>query len=287
MASSLRPFCSRGGRLVKLSSALLHPSRSLATSSVNPTEVSHFQQLASTWWDPHGPSRLLHLMNPLRHDFISTCLNPSHATQSRTLRYLDVGCGGGIFAESAARLPHTAHVTGLDPTPDVLRVAEQHASKDPLLCDPARLRYVQSSIDDLPTPSTQEEQYDVLALWEVVEHVRYPAPFLEACMRFVKPGGWIVGSTIARSWTSWLTTKVVAEDALRLVPRGTHDWNNYLNPGELREFFQRRPGWKGGLKVEGCLYVPVLGWKMMPGSEDWGNYFFGVRREPQNDGPVD
>ena len=257
------------------------PSCRPASTSVNPTEVSHFQQLASTWWDPHGPSRLLHLMNPLRHDFIATCLSSQTQPPSEKLRYLDVGCGGGIFAESAARLAHTARVTALDPTPSVLRVARRHAAKDPAIFGSNKLEYVDASIEELAVPRTEEEQYDVLALWEVVEHVRYPAPFLEACAQFVKPGGWIVLSTIARTWTSWATTKVVAEDVLRMVPRGTHDWENYLNPGELTEFFRKQSGWAGpgGLQVVGCPYVPGIGWKMVPGSEDWGNYFFGVRRD--------
>ena len=229
-------------------------------------------------------------MNPLRHDFISSCRAsaagstspPLSATSppSRILRYLDVGCGGGIFAESAARHPRTAHVTAIDPTPEIVRVAAEHAARDPALRDPDRLRYVHSSIEDLPVPEAPEELFDVLALWEVVEHVRYPAQFLERCLPLVKPGGWLVGSTIARSWTSWLTTKVMAEHVLGLVPLGTHDWNQYVNPGELRDFFGRQTGWAGGggVKIAGCLYVPGLGWRMFDGSAGYGNYFFGVRR---------
>ncbi|KAG4031046.1 hypothetical protein MFRU_010g01710 [Monilinia fructicola] len=246
-------------------------------SSVNPNEVSHFNALASTWWDPHGSSRLLHLMNPLRHDFIRTC----HASQpvppaASGLKYLDVGCGGGIFAESAARLGSTGSVTAIDPSPVVLDVAKGHARKDPGLA--GKLKYLNTSIEGLPIPKTIEEQYDVLSLFEVIEHITYPSSFLDKCRPFVKPGGWIIMSTMARTWTSWLTTKVVAEDIIGIVPRGTHDWHQYINEEELRGHFLRERGWNSPI-VRGVVYVPGLGWKVVPGSEKVGNYFFGVRRD--------
>ncbi|KAI4131276.1 MAG: hypothetical protein LQ338_001301 [Usnochroma carphineum] len=254
------------------------------TSSVNPTEISHFNALASTWWDPYGSSRLLHLMNPLRHDFISSChaLKP-HSSAKRNLRYLDIGCGGGIFAESAARLPHTASVTAIDPSKDVIEVARQHARKDPTLQEPGRLEYLNKGIEDLGVPRSLEEKYDVVTLFEVIEHISTPAPFLKSCLPFVKPGGWLILSTIARTWTSWVTTKVVAEDVVGLVPKGTHDWSKYINEEELRSFFTSQKGWgvNGGLKAMGCIYVPGLGWRMVSGGEQWGNYFFGVRRDTE------
>ena len=253
-----------------------------SASSVNPTEVSHFNALASTWWDPHGSSRLLHLMNPLRHDFITSCLN-SQATPapSHKLRYLDVGCGGGIFAESAARLASTESVTGIDPSAEVLKVAQAHARQDPMLHRTGRLEYLKRSIEELPVPQTEAEQYDVLTLFEVIEHITRPAPFLASCLPFVKPGGWIVLSTIARTWTSWFTTKLVAEEVVRLVPRGTHDWEKYVNEEELRAFFQAQSGWAGvgGVRALGCIYVPGVGWKTVTGGEKLGNYFFGVRKD--------
>ena len=259
-------------------------SRRHSTSSVNPAEVSHFKNLAAAWWDPHGSSRMLHLMNPLRHDFIKACLSSATTTSALArsqLKYLDVGCGGGIFAESAARFSHTQFVTAIDPTPEVLKVAQEHARQDPALYESGRLKYLNQSIEDLSLPATPEQQYDILALWEVIEHVKYPSTFLEACLPFVKPGGWLVLSTIARTWTSWLTTKLVAEDVMRLVPRGTHDWNQYINEDELRSFF-KKDGWAsaGRLKAMGCIYVPGFGWKFVEGSEKYGNYFFGAQKDP-------
>lgn len=253
-------------------------SNSSSYSSVNPSEVAHFNALASSWWDPHGPSRILHLMNPLRHDFIRAC----HSSQPDPLppvhkpRYLDVGCGGGIFAESAARLPSTASVTAVDPTPEVLRIARAHAARDPSLAD--KLTYVAGTIETLPLPRGDGERFDVVSLFEVIEHVDNPSQFLDRCGAFVRPGGWLVMSTIARTWTSWFTTNLMAEDVLGIVPKGTHDWEKYINEEELRNYFARKEGW-GSPRVMGVVYVPGLGWREVPGSENVGNYFFAVRRD--------
>ena len=262
--------------------------RHLTFSSVNPDEVSHFNALAGEWWDPHGSSRLLHLMNPLRHDFIRACRRseprPAVPREDASLTYLDIGCGGGIFAESAARLPTTRRVTAIDPTPSVLAIAKAHARKDPSLH--GKLSYRQSSIEALEVPQDDKDRYDVVSLFEVIEHVDEPAAFLERVRPFVKPGGWLVMSTIARTWMSWFTTNLVAEDLLRIVPRGTHDWNKYINEEELSRYFMDK-GWESP-QVMGVVYVPGLGWKEVRGSEKVGNYFFGVRRasEVSHDEPL-
>lgn len=223
-------------------------------------------------------------MNPLRHDFIRAC----HASQpdaapefqgDKELRYLDIGCGGGIFAESAARMSSTASVTAIDPSPDVLGVARAHASRDPAVGpETGRLNYLNTTIEALPTPRSPEEQFDIVSVFEVVEHVDTPAAFLDRCGEFVRPGGWLVLSTIARTWTSWFVTNVMAEDVLRMVPRGTHDWNKYINDDELSRHFASRTGWNSP-RVMGVIYVPGVGWKEVGGSEKVGNYFFGVRKD--------
>ncbi|KAK3675935.1 Hexaprenyldihydroxybenzoate methyltransferase, mitochondrial [Recurvomyces mirabilis] len=249
-------------------------------SSVNHDEVSHFNAMASDWWDPHGSSRLLHLMNPLRHQFIRRCLAPDGLDPDRKMRYLDIGCGGGIFAESAARMRNVESVTAIDPTPEVLAVAKKHRRTDPLLLEPGRLTYLQTSIEGLQTPS--DKQYDVISLFEVIEHIQRPNPFLQSILKQLKPGGWLIGSTIARTPVSWFTTKFVAEDILRMVPRGTHDWNQYIQPQEMRDWARGQKelntsdgvGWH----VMGVVYVPGFGWKEVKGSEAWGNYFFAVKK---------
>jgi len=167
-------------------------------------------------------------------------------------------------------------VTAIDPTPEVLAVAKAHARRDPGL--QGKLTYLHTSIEGLLLPKSIEEQYDVLSLFEVIEHITHPAEFLDACAPFVKPGGWIVMSTIARTWMSWLTTKVVAEDIVRIVPRGTHDWDKYVNEEELRDYFLKERGWNSP-RVMGVVYVPGLGWREVSGSEKVGNYFFGIRKD--------
>jgi polyprenyldihydroxybenzoate methyltransferase / 3-demethylubiquinol 3-O-methyltransferase len=206
-----------------------------------------------------------------------TSSDQSESPPLQTLRYLDIGCGGGIFAESAARLPTTSSVTAIDPTLEIIQVAKSHARKDPSLAPP-RLQYLNASIEQLHPPETPQNAYDVLTLFEVIEHVSSPSSFLTQCLQHVKPGGWIIGSTIARSWVSWLTTKVVAEDIVGIVPRGTHEWDKYINPDELVGWFRAREGW-GEFKVTGVIYVPGLGWREVRGGEEWGNYFWGFRRD--------
>ncbi|TGZ84094.1 hexaprenyldihydroxybenzoate methyltransferase [Ascodesmis nigricans] len=259
--------------------------RHRSSSSLDPSEVQHFNQLASEWWDPHGSSRLLHLMNPLRLRFIESCLRSSPVTEppdspastpeiarSRTnRRFLDVGCGGGILAESLARLPTTESVLAIDPTPGVLDIAKAHMRTDPAL--KRKLQYRASTIEDV----LEEEMFDVVTTMEVVEHVTSPFPFLQSCLTHVRPGGWLIGSTIARHPVSYITTKLIAEDVMRIVPRGTHDWNKYVNAGELEGFFAGERE-VVECRVLGCVYVPGFGWREVRGSERVGNYFFGVRK---------
>lgn len=217
-------------------------------------------------------------MNPLRHDFISTCRASDASPSTQNLRFLDVGCGGGIFAESAARLPSTLSVTAIDPTPEVLKIAEGHKRRDPTLMAPGKLTYLNTSIEKLPLPASPADAYDVVTLFEVLEHVHAPGPFLEHLLPHVKPGGWLIMSTIARTWTSWLVTNVMAEDVLGIVPKGTHEWSKYVNEHELRAWFAKQQGW-GSMRSQGVVYVPGFGWKEVTGGEQLGNYFFAARRD--------
>jgi polyprenyldihydroxybenzoate methyltransferase/3-demethylubiquinol 3-O-methyltransferase len=292
-----------------------------AGATVDADEVARFSALASSWWDPHGPSRLLHLMNPLRHAFLAECLASSSSASGAPgpLRILDVGCGAGIFAESAARLRHPRgppRVTGLDPSAAVLAAARAHARRDPALVAAGNLEYVRGGVEDVLAAAAQKDaagahgdgaaadagvdtaaaaeagdgvgeaprgRFDVVTCFEVLEHVARPSRFLAQASALVRDGGWLVGSTISRTAASWLVTKLAAEEVLRLVPRGTHDWHKYVRPDELREWFARRGEGRGGWderswRVVGVVYVPGLGWREVKGSEKVGNYFFGVRK---------
>lgn len=169
-------------------------------------------------------------------------------------------------------------MTAIDPTTEVLAVARKHQKTDPLLLEPGRLTYVNTAIENLPRPGSPEQGVDVLSLFEVIEHIEHPAPFLENCLQHVRPGGWLILSTMSRTWTSWLTTIVAAEDVMGVVPRGTHDWNQYINVDEMRAWAGKQKGW-GRATAMGVIYIPGVGWREVKGSESWGNYFFGIRKD--------
>lgn len=217
-------------------------------------------------------------MNPLRHDFIKSChaSQPDAVDSTKRLTYLDIGCGGGIFAESAARRLDTDFVIAIDPSPEVLAIAKGHAKRDPGLR--GKLTYLNTSIEELSHTTIGQRQFDVVSLFEVIEHVTDPSSFLDQVVQRVKPGGWLVMSTIARHWMSYVTTKLVAEDLAIIVPRGTHDWNKYINEDELRGYFNAKGGFNG-LRVMGVVYVPGFGWREVRGSEKVGNYFIAARKD--------
>ncbi|KAK5058700.1 hypothetical protein LTR84_010964 [Exophiala bonariae] len=218
-------------------------------------------------------------MNPLRHDFIKACLRSSETHPPPTLSYLDIGCGGGIFASSAARLPNTSKVTAIDPTELVIEVAKSQQRSDPGISQP-KLNYLNCAIEDVPVPQSESEKVDVISVFEVLEHIDDPTAFLDLAAPHLKKGGWIVGSTISRSPLAYLTTKLIAEAPLiGVVPAGTHDWNKYINPSELQRYFTlKEPGTWGSFKTQGVIYVPALGWKLVKNSETYGNYFFGIQK---------
>ncbi|EZF30296.1 3-demethylubiquinone-9 3-O-methyltransferase [Trichophyton interdigitale H6] len=281
------------------------PPHSSSSSSVSSAEMTHFASLASTWWDPLGPSRILHLMNPLRHDFIASCVGQEQQQQQDQnqkqggLRYLDIGCGGGIFAESLARtipIPATpcskertssnaSSLLAIDPSPVMIELALSHARKDPMLHQHLRtgaFEYRNTSLEDLSTAS-DAGKFDVVTLFEVLEHVdphhSSARAFVKRCLDLVEPGGWLVGSTIARTMPAYVVNQVIAEAPwpIGVVPRGTHEWSKFVNPEELR-------GWVEGegegveWRCVGAMYAPGMGWRMVPGAESWGNYFWGIRR---------
>lgn len=309
-------------------------TRKHSSSSVSANELSHFSGLANSWWDPMGPSRVLHLMNPTRHDFIASCLTesePKHSSLGDGLKYLDVGCGGGIFAESLARTlrsdkwkpadglhPRTkaGSILAIDPSTSLIKIARDHASMDPAVYEHLQsgaFRYENTTIENLALPSSattpsatntsssspsrDNQQFDVITLFEVIEHVdpHTASSFLTHCLRVLKPGGWLIGSTIARTVASFLVNKLVAEAPwpIGVVPWGTHEWNKFVNSDELRGWVEEglmraadgaayRAGSEAlqGMKwkVAGVAYVPGLGWKMVDGGEDWGNYFWAVQK---------
>ena len=204
--------------------------------NADPAELEKFSRLAARWWDPQGEFRPLHEINPLRLDWIA-----GHAPLAGK-DVLDVGCGGGILAESMAR--RGARVTGIDLSEKALRVAELHLHESRL-----DVRYEKKAVEDCAGA------FDVVTCMELLEHVPDPASMVAACARLARPGGHVFFSTINRNPKSYLFAVVGAEYVLGLLPKGTHDYQRFVKPSELA-------GWcrASGLATEeliGMTYNPL------------------------------
>ncbi len=186
--------------------------------NVDPLEIEKFSQLAHRWWDPAAEFRPLHEINPLRLDYIDG------KAGLRGKRVLDVGCGGGILAESMAA--RGASVTGIDLADKPLKVAQLHLLESGLPVD-YRLTAAETLAREEPAG------FDVVTCMELVEHVPDPASLVQACSSLVKPGGHVFFSTINRNLKSYLFAVVGAEYVLKLLPRGTHDYARFIKPSEL------------------------------------------------------
>ncbi len=180
-----------------------------------PAEVARFDALAATWWDPAGPMRALHAMNPLRVDWIARRL-PSPGT------LLDVGCGAGLAAEALARRGHI--VLGIDAARRALDAARAHAAPG------LTLDYRLASTRDM---MAEGRRFAAVTALEVIEHVAEPAEFLQDLAALLAPGGRLFVSTINRTPRSLVVAKWGAEYVLRLLPPGTHDWRRFVTPAEL------------------------------------------------------
>jgi 2-polyprenyl-6-hydroxyphenyl methylase/3-demethylubiquinone-9 3-methyltransferase len=233
-----------------------------------PAEVTRFNALAARWWDPAGPMRPLHRMNPLRTGWIADRLARAHGRAGRDLAgltMLDVGCGAGLASEAFARLG--ARVTGIDAAPDAVAAARAHAAEGGLAID-----YRAAAPEEL---QAEGQAYDSVVALEVIEHVADHAAFLGALAALTRPGGLIFLSTLNRTPRSFLMAKLGAEYVLRLLPVGTHDWRMFVTPGELG----------AGLGRAGCTVADLTGMRMDPltggwrASRDLGvNYLLMARR---------
>ena len=188
------------------------------TTNADPQELNKFGELAHKWWDPDGEFRPLHEINPLRLDWIAERVPLSGA------QVLDVGCGGGILAESMAR--RGARVTGIDLSTKPLKVARLHALEAQVMVD-----YREVAVEDLA--AERPAAYDAVSCMEMLEHVPDPASVVRACATLARPGGWVFFSTLNRNLKSWLYAIVGAEYVLKMLPAGTHDHDRFIRPSEL------------------------------------------------------
>ncbi len=188
-------------------------------TNADPRELAKFSELAHRWWDTESDFRPLHQINPLRLDWIDG-LAPLQGK-----RVLDVGCGGGILADSMAR--RGADVLGIDLAAKPLKVAQLHAIEAATPRVAYREVAVEALADEMP------EAFDVVTCMEMLEHVPDPGSIVAACGRLVKPGGWAFFSTINRNAKAFVFAIVGAEQVLKLLPRGTHEYAKFLRPSEL------------------------------------------------------
>ena len=211
------------------------------TVNADPQELAKFGELAHRWWDQDGDFRPLHQLNPLRLDWIDQLV------QLPGKRALDVGCGGGILAESMAQ--RGAEVLGIDLSTKPLKVAQLHA----LEAGVTNLRYREVAVEDLAAEAPTS--FDVVTAMEMLEHVPDPASVVRACAALVKPGGWVFFSTINRNAKAWLLAIVGAEHVLKLLPKGTHEYQRFIRPSELTRFAREAGLMPDGFK--GLEYNPL------------------------------
>jgi len=212
------------------------------SSSVDDSEVERFSRQAATWWDPRGPMASLHKFNPVRLAYIRDKAAERFGRDAKRLdclksiRMLDIGCGGGILSEPLARLG--AEMVGADPSEQNIAVALAHAKDNDVTVD-----YRATTAEELAAAG---ERFDVVLAMEVVEHVVDVDAFVAICASMVKPGGLMFAATLNRTLKSFALAIVGAEYVLRWLPRGTHQWDKFVTPDELERAME-----DGGLRVTG------------------------------------
>ena len=212
---------------------------SFANQNFSQAELDKFGALAQRWWDPEGPQKALHAMNPVRLAYVAG------RTTLRDARVLDVGCGGGLLSEALAG--EGAVVTAIDLSPELLKVARLHGLETGVSVD-----YRQQPVEALATEAPGS--FDAVTCMEMLEHVPDPAAIIRACAELLRPGGRLYLSTLNRTPAAFALAIVGAEYIARLLPKGTHRYRDFIRPSELA-------GWlrDAGLQLEdvsGLMYEP-------------------------------
>jgi 2-polyprenyl-6-hydroxyphenyl methylase/3-demethylubiquinone-9 3-methyltransferase len=228
--------------------------------NADPLELQKFAELAHRWWDPTSEFRPLHEINPLRLEWI----NARAALAGKNV--IDIGCGGGILTESMARKGAT--VTGIDLGEKALKVADLHSLESGVA-----VRYKLIAAEDMA--AQEPGQYDVVTCMEMLEHVPDPGAIVRAAAALVKPGGHLFFSTLNRNPKAYLFAVIGAEYLLRMLPKGTHDYDKFITPSELSQFIR-----SAGLEVagfKGMGYNPLT--KIYSLNDDTSvNYLVAARR---------
>jgi 2-polyprenyl-6-hydroxyphenyl methylase / 3-demethylubiquinone-9 3-methyltransferase len=231
-----------------------------ASDSVDAEELARFAKLGDSWWDLAGPQRALHRLNPARVAYLRNLFcahfpdgrapRDRKAAQPLTgLRVVDLGCGGGLLSEPLARLG--ASMTGVDPAEENIFAARRHADSMGLAID-----YRPTTVEALAQAG---ESFDIVLAMEVLEHVADVKGFLGAAATLVRPGGLLVGATLNRTLKSYALAIVAAEQVLRWVEPGTHDWSKFLRPDEML----------APLKAAGLAEIDRAGLVYHPVSDQW------------------
>jgi 2-polyprenyl-6-hydroxyphenyl methylase/3-demethylubiquinone-9 3-methyltransferase len=208
--------------------------------NIDQQEVQKFSELAEKWWDKSGDFKPLHIINPLRANYIASKIDLSNK------KVLDVGCGGGILSE--ALHDEGAVVTGIDAAGPGIKIAKLHAEKNS-----KSITYIESTAEDLIQNS--QDRYDVVACLEVLEHVPDPKLLVKTCIDLLRPGGKLFLSTINKNPRSWITAIVGAEYIFNILPKGTHEFDKFIKPSDLASFI--RSGDAQLIESKGMFYNPL------------------------------
>ena len=208
-------------------------------NSVNKKEIEKFSQMAAEWWDPEGKFKPLHKFNPIRIKYIKDNIIYSLKLKSKKrplekINILDIGCGGGLLSEPMARLG--ANVTGIDASDKNIKIAKLHAKKNKL-----NINYFCSSPEKLKT----KKKFDVILNMEIIEHVEDINFFIKSCSKLLKKNGLMFVATLNKTLKSYVFAIIGAEYILRWLPIGTHDWEKFVKPADLKNILS-----KNNLKIE-------------------------------------
>ncbi len=209
-------------------------------ANIDQQEIKKFSDIAEEWWNKDGDFKPLHVINPLRADYIKEKI------ELKNKKVLDVGCGGGLLCESL--YDFGAKVTGIDAAGPGIEVAKIHAQENN-----KDIKYFEKTAEELNTE--YNEYYDVVACLEVLEHVPDPKSLVNTCVQLLKPGGLLFLSTINKNPRSWITAIVGAEYIFKLLPKGTHEFDKFIKPSSLAKYV--RDAKAELIETRGMFYNPL------------------------------